>query len=121
MWDDEIDLEDNLVGSDFSAAQTFREDTYKFIEYSLGFGNFPGAPPKAPNIIIASFAELGARLRDQYNERQRKSFLDEVRFYIEMTQLEQETKFNDRFPSLEEFWKMRMGSSAVKPCLVMTE
>jgi hypothetical protein len=38
-----------------------------------------------------------------------------------MTQLEQETKFNDEFPTLDEFWAMRMGSSAVKPCLVMAE
>lgn len=38
-----------------------------------------------------------------------------------MTQLEQETKFSDGLPSLDDFWKMRMGSSAVKPCLVMAE
>jgi len=121
VWDDEIDLEENVVGNDFSAAQIFRQDTYKFIEYSLGFGNFPGEAPKPPNIIISSFAELGERLRAQYNERQRRRFLEEVRFYIDMTQLEQETKFNDRFPTLDEFWAMRMGSSAVKPCLVMAE
>jgi hypothetical protein len=38
-----------------------------------------------------------------------------------MTQLEQETKFADLLPNLKEFWEMRMGSSAVKPCLVLAE
>lgn len=68
VWDDEIDLEENVVGNDFSAAQIFRHQTFKFIEYSLGFGDRSKGEPESPNIIISSFRELGARLREQYNE-----------------------------------------------------
>lgn len=68
VWDDEIDLEENEVGHDFSAAQVFRHQTLKFIEYSLGFGDRSKVAPTSPSIIISSFQELGDRLRASYNE-----------------------------------------------------
>ena len=54
-------------------------------------------------------------------QEQLEIFLDEAKFYLDMTQLEQHIRDNDILPSLEEFWKMRMGSSGTKPCLVLAE
>jgi hypothetical protein len=67
---------------------------------------------------VELFPELEANLP---STEQRRRFLYEAKFYFDMTQLEQETKFSDELPNLDDFWVMRMGSSAVKPCLVLAE
>ena len=74
IWDDEIDLEENTVGSNFAAAQEFRYETYNFIEYCLGFGKSE-LPPSPPNTIIKSFEELGEHLRKCYDEGKRESII----------------------------------------------
>jgi hypothetical protein len=71
IWDDEVDLEENTVGSNFAAAQEFRYETYNFIEYCLGFRKSE-SPPEPPNAIIKSFEELGEHLRKYYDEGKRE-------------------------------------------------
>lgn len=68
VWDDEIDLEENVTGTDFGAAQTFRRQTLEVVEYNLGFGDQAKKEPISPNAIIGGFREVGRRLRSSYNE-----------------------------------------------------
>ena len=50
-----------------------------------------------------------------------KSFLRELEFFIDMTDVEQETSMGEELPTVEEYQKRRMGSSAVGVCLALTE
>jgi hypothetical protein len=70
IWDDEIDLEENEVGSNFAVAQAFRRESFLFIEHCLGFGKSKN-PPTPQNPVIYSFEDIGKGLREYYNEGKR--------------------------------------------------
>jgi Terpene synthase family 2, C-terminal metal binding len=48
-------------------------------------------------------------------------FWRELKFYVEMTHVEQVYQLSEKLPSVEEYQQRRMGSSAVGPCLALTE
>ncbi|PVH74509.1 terpenoid synthase [Cadophora sp. DSE1049] len=120
IWDDEIDLGENEAGVNLDAAQAFRQESLEFIEHSLGLksGN---CAVGSQNPIIYRFEEVGAGLRRYYSKGQRRRFCDEIKFYFDMTLLEQKHKISDDLPSLEEYFKYRMGSSGVYGCVLLAE
>ena len=48
-------------------------------------------------------------------------FLKELRFFIEMTGVEQQVQMTKKLPSIDEYHQRRKGSSAVRVCLAITE
>lgn len=62
---------------------------------------------------MGTFTELGDLLKAQYNITQRKRWFDEAAFFFNMVKVEQEYILADQVPTVEDFWTMRMGSSAV--------
>lgn len=52
---------------------------------------------------------------------QRSTFIKELEFYIEMTHVEQDYQMRGELPSVEEYKQRRMGSSAVRVCLAISE
>lgn len=52
---------------------------------------------------------------------QRQNFYEELEFYISTTETEQKFHLDGRIPSLEEYWAVRMGTSAVGACLAVIE
>lgn len=50
-----------------------------------------------------------------------KTFMEEMRFFVDMTDVEQQVQMSMKLPSLEEYRQRRMGSSAVRMCLAITE
>lgn len=48
-------------------------------------------------------------------------FSDELRFFVQMTGVEQSTQLEGGLPSIEQYLQRRMGSSAVGVCLAITE
>lgn len=52
---------------------------------------------------------------------QRRNFFEEMKFYISTTETEQKFHLDGRIPSLEEYWSVRMGTSAVGACLAVIE
>lgn len=64
-------------GSNFAVAQAFHQESYLFIQHSLGFGKRKTVP-KPPNLIIYSFEDIGKGLRKYYNEGKRYSGISGV-------------------------------------------
>ncbi len=50
-----------------------------------------------------------------------ETFLKELRFFIEMTGVEQQVQMSKKLPSVDEYYQRRKGSSAVRMCLAITE
>ena len=49
------------------------------------------------------------------------TFLDELVYYIKMTEIEQQFQMSGRIPSVDQYMTHRMGSSAVRVCLAIME
>jgi hypothetical protein len=117
-WDDEIDLADGPMWNDFSAAQIYRNETLSYLRYSLGIDPF--CPP-VKNRIILNFAPIGDVIRERYNLVQRMRVYDEMRLFMEMSEHEQRMRLKGAIPTVEEYWKYRLGSSAVRVSLAVVE
>ncbi len=103
----------NFLAGQSIAAQTFRRDTLLFIEHCLGLSSTESEAPLPPSQGVATFTELGDLLKAQYSITQRKRWFHEASFFFNMVKVEQEYIIADQVPTLEDFWTMRMGSSAV--------
>lgn len=69
------------------------------------------------------FPELGYRgnQADEYTPDQIQTFLKELRFFVEMTAVEQHVQMSKKLPSVDEYRYRRMGSSTVRICLAIAE
>ncbi|KAJ4359463.1 uncharacterized protein N0V89_000017 [Didymosphaeria variabile] len=117
-WDDEIDLNDGTLWTEFSAAQTYREQTLSYVRYTLGID---ASPPLVTNRIILNFAPIGAACRKHYSLPQNKMVYEEIRFFMEMSEREQRLRLSGAIPSVDDFWHYRLGSSAVTVCIALNE
>lgn len=52
---------------------------------------------------------------------QRQNFYNEILFFMEKSEVEQHLRQGDRLPDLDEFWRFRLGTSAVRVVLAMNE
>ncbi|KAL8679066.1 MAG: hypothetical protein Q9186_004606 [Xanthomendoza sp. 1 TL-2023] len=50
-----------------------------------------------------------------------ETFFQEFEYFIDMTDVEQRAQMGKQIPSVEEYLQRRMGSSAVRVCLAITE
>ncbi|KAL8826846.1 MAG: hypothetical protein Q9170_007244 [Blastenia crenularia] len=106
--------------TDYDRAADFRNETLEFIERCL----LPGEKdfnPAASNAIIDSFRPIGEAITKACSADQVKTLAQELRFFIEMTGLEQQIQMSGKLPSLGEYHQRRVGSSAVRVCLAITE
>ncbi|KAF2501934.1 terpenoid synthase, partial [Lophium mytilinum] len=118
IWDDEIDLSDGTMWNAFSAAQLYRDQTLSYVRYTLGID---ATRPLVTNHIILMFAPIGEAVRERYSLAQRMMFYNEIRYFMEMSEREQRLRLAGPIPNLEEFWRYRLGSSAVTVCLALNE
>jgi len=117
-WDDEIDLNDGTMWDEFGAAQVYRDETLAYVRYSLGIDE---SCPEVHNRIILNFEPIGAAVKKTYNLEQRKMVYEEMRFFMDMSEHEQRLRLSGTIPSIDEFWRYRIGSSAVSVCLSLNE
>ena len=54
-------------------------------------------------------------------QEQRERLLEHIDFFLEMSTTEQHVALGDSLPSVEEYLRRRMGTSAVRVCLAITE
>lgn len=114
IWDDEIDEVTGLYTNDFLAAQKYRDDTLRYVRQCLGLATEEDeSKPATRNKIIRSFALIGHALRAEYDLAQKTRFYDEIVRFISSTELEQRGRLEGVVPNLTEFWKFRLGTSAV--------
>ena len=132
LWDDEIDQTTGHLAEDFEKAEEYRQETKVFLAHSLGL--VESLPEKDYPLLISSFSVVGDFLRQRftrgkYNDTcdlanrpvQRQLFYDEMLFFIEAAKEEQAVRLRDEIPSVEEYWRTRLGTSAVGVCNVMIE
>lgn len=137
VWDDETDSAEfaDLVHN-LPKANEFRRETMDFIRESLGY--YEGAdsettPSSAPttassssslgseNLIISSFEPVGKAISDFQALDVTKRFYNELDYFVKMSEQEQEVQMTGKLPSVAEYMDRRMGSSAVRVCLAITE
>ncbi|KAH6662813.1 isoprenoid synthase domain-containing protein [Halenospora varia] len=122
VWDDETDsCEFSSLCSDFEKAAKFRAQTLDFIRKSLTPMENQSASDVPSNVIIAMFGEIGQAVFKSSTPTQVESFLNELIFFVDMTDLEQRCQMSEKLPTVEEYRKRRMGSSAVGVCVAITE
>jgi hypothetical protein len=119
-WDDEIDLNDGTMWDEFGAAQIYRDQTLAYVRYSLDIETQRRCP-EVTNRIILNFAPIGAALKKAYTLDQRKMVYEEMQFCMNMSEQEQRLRLSGAIPSLDEFWRYRLGISAVTVCLALNE
>jgi hypothetical protein len=118
--DDEIDLNDGTMWDEFGAAQIYREDTLAYVRYALDIGAEKHSP-EVNNPIILNFAPIGAALRRTYTVERRERVYEEMKFFMDMSEQEQRLRLSGIIPSISEFWRYRLGSSAVTVYLALNE
>ncbi|PQE29954.1 terpene synthase protein [Rutstroemia sp. NJR-2017a WRK4] len=107
--------------TDIVKATEFRSETINYINKSLGTSYDP-KPVEAPsNAIIPMFGEIGERFRQSSSPAQVQTLSKELKFFINMTDVEQRSELSGKLPTVEEYQKRRMGSSGVGVCVAFTQ
>ncbi|KAI0190865.1 isoprenoid synthase domain-containing protein [Astrocystis sublimbata] len=111
-WDDEIDEPNGRYAEDYAGAQSYRDETLRFVGVCLGL--LPeGSIQLRLNKIIQSFETIGTSLRKTYDSGQCQRFYDEIAHFMSASQAEQEYRLMGDLPTLEQYWNFRLGTSAV--------
>lgn len=121
-WDDECDsAEYSSLISDYDRAKAFRAQTIDYVQRCLIPNGHDGESKPPSNRIIASFRPVGDAILESCTPAQIKCLLKEVIFFIEMSGVEHQVQMENGLPSVEDYNERRMGSSAVRVCLAVTE
>ncbi|ROV86801.1 hypothetical protein VMCG_10850 [Cytospora schulzeri] len=109
-WDDEIDEPTGAYTDDARGAQTYRDHTLQFVGACLGLHEHGFRPQ---NRIVQSFDAIGNAMSASYDLCQRQRFFDEIARFMMASEAEQVCRLHGRLFTLEEYWQVRMGTSAV--------
>ncbi|KAL9611919.1 MAG: hypothetical protein Q9167_003472, partial [Letrouitia subvulpina] len=110
------------MSQDFSSTQTFRSRTLKFVRQSLGFDDSQdSSSSQESNPTIISFEPVGKAITAVYTPVQINRLLEQIEFFLEMQALEHRISLSNDLPSVEQYRKRRMGTSAVGVCLAISE
>ena len=71
--------------------------------------------------LVSLFDLHGCTYTDPRRTDQRQRFLDEIVYFVNMTEVEQEIRMKDRSLTVDEYWHYRLGSSAVNLTSFMIE
>ncbi|KAI1275976.1 terpenoid synthase [Xylaria sp. FL0933] len=122
IWDDEMDSSEfSSLIDDFDSASKFRQETIEFLRSSLSKQLPPDLSVLTDNPIIKGFKPVGDALKASYNERQLNTVFKEMAFFVNMCEEEHNTQVKAALPTVKEYMKRRMGSSAVRICLAIHE
>ena len=62
---------------------------------------------------------IGDTIRSARTIEQRRTFLEELQYFMNKSEAEQAIRLRGRLPDLEEFWQYRIGTSAVRVVLAL--
>ncbi|KAK5999205.1 Sesquiterpene cyclase hepA [Cladobotryum mycophilum] len=121
-WDDETDSDEfSSLIEDFDKSSAFRRETLAYLEASFNLDRQHELEKISTNPIITNFAPIGKALARHGNQRQVDRFMNELRFFVMMTEEEQAFQMTSHMPTVEEYIQRRMGSSALRVGLSFTE
>ncbi|KAJ5060111.1 isoprenoid synthase domain-containing protein [Bipolaris maydis] len=114
IWDDaEIDEAEGEFNSDYEHAQRCREDIIHFVRELLDLPPYRKVNTSFRPILETS-RDVWQRLRKDMTLHERHNLAKEIRIYLEMVGYEQGLRVDQSLPTLEEYWRLRMATSAVK-------
>ncbi|MCJ1293100.1 hypothetical protein MMC34_004653 [Xylographa carneopallida] len=120
IWDDEIDSDVGSLAANFALAQEFRSETLRYIKNRLGLDT-SAEFLKTSDPVIKSFDIIGDALRESYTREQREIFMNEIDFFMDKSEVEHRLRMSEHVVSLEEYWHYRLGTSAVRVVLAVSE
>ncbi|KAI1195120.1 terpenoid synthase [Nemania serpens] len=122
-WDDETDsLEFSPLLKDFERSCKFRKDTIRYLEAALSLPLDPDTLDNASkDRLITNFLPVGQAIARSYDERRLNTFLQELRFFVEMNEEEHKNQMTAALPSVEDYIRRRGGTSATRVCLALHE
>ncbi|KAI0124155.1 isoprenoid synthase domain-containing protein [Xylariales sp. AK1849] len=117
FWDDAVDRESGSyqpdVANSIELGSKHRSEATAYLKYHLGFLAEGTPEPPYTNPHLELFAKSAKILRRKAAQDTVVRFLDEVNYYIDYCQWEQEDRLAGKFPSLDTYWAMRLGTSSV--------
>jgi hypothetical protein len=117
FWDDNIDRGDSSyeleLANSIELGNRYRAEAKAYVDYHLGFAPKGSQEPVYHNPQLEMFARCAEMLRRGADQDTIRRFRDEVLFYIDCCQQEQEDRLTGRMPNVEEYWKIRLGASSV--------
>ncbi|EXF74184.1 hypothetical protein CFIO01_07834 [Colletotrichum fioriniae PJ7] len=116
-WDDQIDEKGGHLYDNLRAAQVFRRETLEYVQHCLRLSDNEAFRKVPTNHIIAFFKVIGDAVCEAYNRDHREILFDEIKFFIETSETEQQRRLSPDLPSTREYIATRMGTGAVNVCL----
>lgn len=116
IWDDEVDEPTGAYSEDLSGAQTYREQTLRFLEDCMGLATAhprEDGRSRSYNHLIQSFDVIGSGLCACYDTSQLRRFYNEMARFIKDTETEQRGRLCGKVPTVEEYWRFRLGSDSM--------
>jgi hypothetical protein len=104
------------LANDIGLGTQYRSEAKAYIDYHLGLVPDHTPEPDYENPQLGMFALSAQILKKGADHDTIKRFRDEVFFYIDCCQQEQEDRLQGRLPSSDTYWRMRLGTTAVYPC-----
>ncbi|OOF90466.1 hypothetical protein ASPCADRAFT_59295 [Aspergillus carbonarius ITEM 5010] len=120
MWDDELDSDVGSLAGDFDMAQEYRAETLAFVRNRLGLDNSKILNVSS-NEVINSFDFIGDALRESCSKEQRQTFLEEVQFFMETSEIEQRLRLGENLVMVDEYSRYRLGTGAVRVVLAISQ
>ncbi|KAI1501866.1 terpenoid synthase [Biscogniauxia marginata] len=122
-WDDETDSQEfSSLVDNFEKASSFRAETIRYLEAALSSSaDDLDVAGVSAHRLITNFRPIGEAFRESCDDRQVEVFLRELRFFVEMTEEEHKLQTTRSLPTIEQYNRRRMGSSATRVCLALQE
>ncbi|KAI5922917.1 isoprenoid synthase domain-containing protein [Camillea tinctor] len=122
VWDDETDSQEfSSLITDFDKASAFRQETAKYLKANLSRNCPSDLSHISTHRMITFFKPIGDAFTKASNDRQLKSFLDELIFFVDMCEEEHRAQQSSELPTIDQYMRRRMGSGAVRTCLALIE
>ncbi|KAI3550444.1 hypothetical protein CABS01_13506 [Colletotrichum abscissum] len=116
-WDDQIDEKGGHLYDNLQAAHVFRRETLEYVRHCLRLSDNEASHEVRTNYIIAFFKVIGDAVCEAYDYDHREILFDEIKFFIETSETEQQRRLGPELPSTREYIATRMGTGAVNVCL----
>ncbi|KAK0379815.1 hypothetical protein CMEL01_11421 [Colletotrichum melonis] len=116
-WDDQIDEKGGHLYDNLQAAHVFRRETLEYVRHCLRLSDNEASHEVRTNYIIAFFKVIGDAVCEAYDYDHREILFDEIKFFIETSETEQQRRLGPELPSAREYIATRMGTGAVNVCL----
>ncbi len=113
LYDDVIEAAGWSGDASEEAIKEIQRDAFHYIQYHLGLldPSVPEPPPASRLMLIMRYS--CETLRRDHHEAGRRRFLREIEFYMDSCHREYHDNAQGILPSVEDYWEIRLGTTAV--------